>query len=325
MQVKYIGGFFELELPHGHGSWHPGAIALSTGRACVAAILQHVKPHTVYVPFYTCDALIRPMIEAGIGVKFYGLDKQLRPLQLRAPRRGELLIVINYFGLQTAMIRSLAKRFGDRLIADNSQAFFEKPGLGHWAFCSARKFFGVPDGAYLYSPEAMDIHPHANRASDIRHLVNRLVGRQQTGYRQVRLFEQKIDCRIRRMSPLSGRLLSAIDYMEVRRRRRENYNLLHRKLAKHNLLHCPLPAEATPFCYPLLRDRPIDRLLLARHRLYVPTLWEDVYRRQVGGFDWERKFAMRLLPLPIDQRYEPEDMEDALQRLRNVTNSGRVT
>ena len=316
--MKYIGGFLELELPGGSGSWHPNAIALSTGRACLAAILRHVKPRTVRMPFYLCDALLSPVLEAGIRLDFYHLDKQLRPVRLRAPGPGELLVAINYFGLQTAMIRTFVKRFGDRLVADYTQAFFEKPAAGQWAFYSARKFFGVPDGAYLYSAEAVDLHPPPNPASDIRHLVNRLVGRQQTGYRQVRRFEQKMDGSIRRMSVLSERLLSAIDYPEARRRRRENYLLLHRKLAKHNLFHAALPADATPFCYPLLLDRPIDRWLLARHRLYVPTLWEDVWRRRAPGFDVERKFARHLLPLPIDQRYGPENMVDALQRFQKV-------
>jgi hypothetical protein len=316
--VKYIGGFFELELPRARGGWHPNAIALSTGRACIAGILQHVRPRTVHMPFYTCDALIAPVLEAGIGLEFYHLDKQLRPARLRSPKRGELLIAINYFGLQTAVIRKFAERFGDRLVADNTQAFFERPASGHWAFCSARKFFGVPDGAYLYAAKRMDLHPPPNPASNIRHLVSRLVGRQQTGYRQVRRFEQKTDGRIRQMSVLSKRLLSAIDYAEVRRRRRENYLFLDRKFARYNLFDSTLPVDATPFCYPLLLDRSVDRGLLARHRLYVPTLWEDVFRRRGSDFAWERKFAMQLLPLPIDHRYRVEDMEGALQRFQKV-------
>jgi hypothetical protein len=316
--MKYIGGFLELELPRGQGSWHPDAIALSTGRACLAAILRHVKPRMVRMPFYLCDALLSPVLEAGIRLEFYRLDEQLRPVRLRTPGPGELLVAINYFGLQAAMIRTFADRFGDRLVADNTQAFFEKPAPGQWAFYSARKFFGVPDGAYLYSAEALDLRPLPNPTSDIRHLVNRLVGRQQTGYRQVRRFEQKMDGRIRRMSVLSERLLSAMDSPEARRRRRENYRFLHRKLAKHNLFDAALPADAIPFCYPLLLDRPIDRWLLARHRLYVPTLWEDVWRRRTPGFAVERRFARNLLPLPIDQRYGPENMEDALQRLQKV-------
>src|SRR5204862_7965516 len=115
-------------------------------------------------------------------------------------------------------------------------------------------------------------------------------------------------------------LLARVACVEGRRRGLKIYLFVHRSLAKHNFFHATLPADATPFCYPLLLDRPVDRRLLACHRLYVPTLWEEVPRRRGTGFDWERKFATQLLPLPIDHRYEPELMEDALERLQKVVN-----
>ncbi len=316
--MKHIGGYFELDLPRGRGGWHSGALALSTGRACMAAILQHERPRKVRLPFYMCDALLMPMREAGIAVEFYALDKRLEPLELEAPKPGELMVAVNYFGLQSTLITSLSERFGRRLVADHSQAFFDKPDPGHWSFCSARKFFGVPDGAYLYAPEVVDIRPLPNPQSDIRHLVSRLIGRQQTGYRQVRRHERKIDCQIRTISALSERLLSAVDYADARRRRRENYLALHRLLAEENLFDAALPGDTTPCCYPMLLSHPIDRAALARDRLYVPTLWEDVVKRRAPGFDFERDFTARLLPMPVDHRYQPEDMEDAVRRLQKV-------
>src|SRR5205814_10687307 len=119
---------------------------------------------------------------------------------------------------------------------------------------------------------------------------------------------------------LAERCVSRVDSVGALGRRRGYYLLLHRSLANHNLFHATLPADATPFCYPLLLDRPVDRRLLACHRLYVPTLWEEVPRRRGTGFDWERKFATQLLPLPIDHCDEPEHMVDALHRRQNVVN-----
>jgi hypothetical protein len=321
--MKYIGGYFELELPRGRGGWHRESLALNTGRACMAAILQHECPRKVHLPFYMCDALLRPMQEAGVAVEFYALDARLQPVGLDGLDSDGLLVAVNYFGLLSATIAALAQRFGRRLVADHSQAFFERPEPGPWTFYSARKFFGVPDGAYLYAPEAIDIRPLPNPQSDIRHLVNRLIGRQQTGYQQVRRFEQRIDCRIRSISTLSERLLSAIDYEDARARRRHNYLALHARLAEDNLFDATLPAEATPFCYPLLLPHVVDRAALARHRLYVPTLWEDVMKHAAPGFDFERDFAARLLPLPVDHRYQPEDMADAVRRLQKVAKLGK--
>lgn len=315
----HIGGFFELQLPSGGGPWHPDALALSTGRACMAAILAHTRPRKVRVPFYTCDALLTPMRDANVAVEFYALDDRLRPVDLPPPVATELVVAINYFGLQRSLITELAERHGAGLVADNTQAFFDKPPPADWAFCSARKFFGVPDGAYLYAPEALELRPLPNPRSDIRHLVNRLVGRQQTGYWQVRRHEQRIDSRIRSMSRLSDRLLAAVDYEAAQQRRRVNYLALHRALGSHNQFDADLPAGATPFHYPLLLPDPTDRAVLARHRLYVPTLWEDVITRaSPRRFEFERSFASRLLPLPVDHRYTPADMEEVMRRLRKV-------
>jgi hypothetical protein len=166
-----------------------------------------------------------------------------------------------------------------------------------------------------YAPETLNISPLPNFRSDIRHLVNRLVGRQQTGYRQVRRSEQKFDCHIRNMSPLSERLLAGIDYEEASRRRRANYQIIHSFLANKNLFEASLPAGATPFFYPFLLSRPVDRAVIARERLYVPTLWPEVVERKATGFDFERKLVGRLLPLPIDHRYKPEHMAEAVRRL----------
>jgi hypothetical protein len=312
----YIGGFFELELSEGRGPWHPDAIALSTGRAALRAIVDETRLDRVWVPFYACDALLAPMREAGVPVELYAVDERLRPRDLPPPAERDLIVVINYFGLQSSLMKQLARRYGSNCVVDNAQAFFERPYGDHWAFCSARKFFGVPDGAYLYAPRPLDLEPPPNPKSDIRHLVNRLAGRQQTAYRQMQRFERQVDCRIRGISPLSARLLSAVDYKAVRRRRRENYLSLHAQLAAHNRFEAELPADATPFAYPLLLPEPVEREAVARQGLFVPTLWQDVIRRRSpSGFQFERDFAERLLPLPVDQRYGPVDMEDAVGRL----------
>lgn len=314
--MKHIGGFFELELPRSAETWHPRAIALSTGRACLAAILQHLRPRRIHMPFYACDAAFAPAREAGVPISFYALDACLRPADLPEPKQGELLLAVNYFGLNGDLMRRLAERFGRNFIADNSQAFFEKRYAGAWSFNSARKFFGVPDGAYLYAPEAMDIVPHPETQVEMRHLVNRLIGRQQVAYRLAAQHERTIDCSIRAMSRVSQQLLSGVDYRAAQKRRRQNYQALDALLGHRNGLRMPLPRSSTPYCYPLLLRKPIDKAELARRRLYIPTLWREVIDSRAKRFALERDFARRLIPLPIDHRYTVADMQDMVQRLR---------
>jgi hypothetical protein len=316
--MKHIGGFFELEIPQGSWPWHSNAIELNTGRACILAILQSVKPKRLHLPFYICDTVLRAVAAAGVTPVFYALNRQLRPVTLPHLEGDDMLFVVNYFGLQSEYTNQIGSPLGDRCIVDNTQAFFEPATPGCWTLYSARKFFGVPDGAYLYAPQAVSVKPRVRAKPDIRHLVNRLAGRQQTAYRQCRAYEANLAGNIRQMSLLSERLLSAYDYAAIRVRRRENYLALHDRLGAINRFDAGLNTTAAPMLYPLLGPEIADRAAIAKHRLYIPTTWQDVIDRKGGGFEFERAFAAHLLPLPIDQRYDKGDMEDLLTRLGPV-------
>ena len=315
-EPRYLGGFFELELPVDGESWHPEAVELGTGRSCVAAVVQHLRPQRAWLPFYICGAVEAAIREAGAELEFYALDERLEPVDLPPPTPGELVLAVNHFGLQGALMSRLAHRYGSRLVADNAQAFFERPEPGYWAFCSARKFFGVPDGAYLYTPEPVEIPVEPSRVPDVRHLVNRLIGRQRTAFRQFQNYELRLDSRVRAMSRLSKRLLHLVDYEVAQQRRRENYLALHSALRRHNRFHATLPEGAAPFCYPLVLETPPDRAAIAQRGLFVPTFWEEViHRPSPANFAFERSFAACLLPLPVDHRYTPSDMAAAVRRL----------
>ena len=69
-----IGGYFELELPHGQ-EFHSNAKALNSGRFCFEYLLRCRKYKKVYIPHYTCDSVIEPVIKLGIDYEFYHIDK----------------------------------------------------------------------------------------------------------------------------------------------------------------------------------------------------------------------------------------------------------
>ncbi|HSI14171.1 MAG TPA: hypothetical protein VK961_19135 [Chthoniobacter sp.] len=316
--MKHIGGFFELEIPKGSGPLHGDAIPLSTGRAAILATLLAKKPKRLHVPFYICNTVLEQAAIAGVAPVFYALDRELHAAPLPKVEADDMLLVVNYFGLQSAHSTRLGAQFGEQCIVDNTQAFFEPATAGCWTIYSARKYFGVPDGAYLYAPHTIEIDRRIPATPDVRHLLNRLAGRQQTAYRQCRAYEAGLSGDIREMSVISQRLLSAFDYPAASGRRRENFQELHKSLADVNQFSATMDATATPMCYPLLLPEVADRAAIAKHKLYIPTIWQDVIDRQSSSFPFERDFAARLLPLPIDQRYGLSDMRDLLRRLRRA-------
>ncbi len=62
--------------------------------------------------------------------------------------------------------------------------------------------------------------------------------------------------------------------------------------------------------YPLLVENGESiRRRLQRQKIYIPTLWPDVYDL-CGRDSTEYNLAQNILPLPVDQRYGPDDMEE---------------
>jgi hypothetical protein len=320
--MKHIGGYFELEVPHGRGPHHTDAIALTNGRACLRHALTVIAPRLVYLPYYTCNSLLEPIIAQGLSFEWYSVDDQLGPPEDLQIGRGEAILYINYFGLKGSAAHAIAARFGSAAIIDDTQAFFEKGYPGSWSFNSARKFFGVPDGAYLYAPGPVPKVARRNENARWEHLTARLMGQQEIGFRHFVANEAAVTSEVRGMSAGAERLLAGIDYDQAADRRRANYALYQAALGDLNQLSLSEITDAVPLCYPFLPPCRMDRALLYAQGIYPPTYWKDCLDRGEVGFDRERDVAVRLLPLPLDQRYDREDIDrviNAVQELMGVT------
>jgi hypothetical protein len=310
--VTAIGGFFELEPERCRGVWHKDAVALTSGRACFRAILERVRPSSVLVPFYICDAALAPLQLLQIPFDFYALTESLVPDVEKWPAAATVLYV-NYFGLQNRLANGFAEALGGQAVIDDTQSFFSREHGRAWSFNSARKFFGVPDGAYAYGPDLASVTPHeVNNDAPAAHLTTRMTGPQDVAYQQYLDSERRISSNVLAPSPLATRLLGGIAYEDARAVRRRNYEQLHARLSSKNGLHVDLAIDddVVPFCYPFLPPSPtsLHRLLWQRE-IYVPRLWPEVESREATGFGWERNLASRLLPLPIDQRYGSDAMD----------------
>lgn len=305
--MKIVGGFFELELNSSGKAFHQKACALWCGRACLSLIVQKLEPIKIYVPFYVCDTLLEPLIENHIEYVFYEIDENLEIKNLPFLAENELLIYVNYFGLKENYVEFLAKYYEQKLIVDNTQAFFSFEANAIW-FNSARKFFGVADGAYLsasFEFPAYDALPNAD--SSFEHLIDRLIENQDAAYQEFLVNEARFDSSLKKISVLSERILASVDYEAVRRKRRENFGAYEESFGKMNRLKLTLGDNETPFCYPLWLDGKIEKTLLHQQNIFVPTLWQDVLKRNKSGFEFEKTFAADLLALPCDQRYDRTD------------------
>ena len=311
-----IGGYFELELARFEGR-HEGGLALNSGRSCLAHVLDgNPGIRRVQLPLYTCDAVTEPLVARQIEVGFYGIDEKLEPNGDLEPAEDEMVIVNNYFGLTGRVCAALASELGDRLIIDCSQAWYAAPATGAHSFYTPRKFFGVPDGAFLHGPCATGGPSERDRSVDrSSHLLKRIDDGPEAGFADFQRNDASLMGQpVRRMSRLTERLLEGFDQEQARQRRCKNFSYLHDALGSMNELRiCEAPADG-PMVYPLLGAPPGTRERLHARRIFVATYWPNVLE-WADAASWEHRLARELLPLPIDQRYAEADMDKIIEAL----------
>ncbi len=316
--MKAIGGYFGLET--GQGSpLHREALRLNSARNGFEYILRARRYRRVYLPYYTCGVMFEAPRKLGVPVSLYGIDERLEPVSLPDLREDEAFVYTNYFGLKQDCVESLASRYGEQLIVDDAQAFFAPRLHGIDTIYSPRKFFGVPDGGYLYTEALWDeAFPQADSLQRMAHLLKRAATGPESGYADFRKAEASLDnAPVQRMSSLTSTLLEGCDYAFSARRRRENYLFLDRVLRSSNRLGLPLPDEAVPMVYPFFtEDRDVRKHLL-ENRIYVARYWDLSENGAAEGFGFESRLAEGMIPLPIDQRYGEEDMQRILDVIAN--------
>jgi len=312
-----IGGYFSLELPQ-YEEFHKDAIHLNTGRNCLEYILKTRKYKCVHIPYYTCEVILEPFTKLGIDYKFYHIDKNFDVVEKIKLDRGEALLYTNYFGLKQQYVEKLTERYGQNLIVDNTQAFFAPRIPSIDTFYTCRKFFGVPDGAYLYTDKPLDIDLEEDVSFDrTSHLLKRIDLSAEEGFSDFRKADDGLGCQpIRKMSKLTMRLMQSINYDDTVKIRRENFLYLSKHLATTNRLHLALGSDAVPMVYPYYTGQAGLRDKLIYNRIFVAKYWPNVIE-WTHPEDLEFQMVQNILPLPIDQRYDVADMDSIIHIINN--------
>ena len=312
-----IGGYFSLELPNGE-EYHKNAIRLNTGRNCLEYILKARGYKKVYLPYYICEVMLEPFKKLSIPYEFYHIDINFEIRDGFTLKTDEALLYVNYYGLKQRYVEQLAEKTGERLIIDNTQAFYAKPIAGIDTFYTCRKFFGVPDGAYLYINKLLDAEFEQDQSFDyFMFLTKRIDLGAEAGYGDFRnLSKHVMGQPIKIMSKLTQRMTQGIDYTSIAQQRRANYLQLHDALGKSNTLSAPLEEDAVPMVYPYFAPIKGLREKLMENKVFVARYWPNVLEWTTKD-DIEYLLAYQMQPLPIDQRYGEEEMNRIIEIIRN--------
>ncbi len=306
--MKEIGGYIEFE--HYHNEMlYSDAVKLNCGRRAISYLILSNRIKRIWLPKYTCSAVIEPCSKAGIEIEFYHIGENFA-LDIPNIDKEDWLYVINYFGqLDNYALHKIAEGH-ERTIIDNAQSYFQPPIEGVDTIYTCRKYFGVADGAILFTSHKKLIKELYNDESfdNMRFLMGRFERTASEFYQDNVYNNERFDNQpLMKMSLLTENLLHSLDYNFIKNTRTNNFKFLQSKFAKYNMLSLTTPRGA--YMYPLLiNNGDIIREKLQKEKIYIPTLWPDVFNI-CNENELEYHFAKNILPLPIDQRYTTKDME----------------
>ena len=318
-QIRAIGGYFELADKDCECSQMPvEGVALNTCRnALEYIILQLPDVKRVFIPYYTCEAVIEPLKRVHVEYVFYHINEHFEIAENLVLQEGDYIIANNYFGIKDAYISKLADKYGEKLIVDNAQALFAPVISGIKAAYSTRKFVGVADGGFAVGvPTELSLSCEIDDSSEHdSHLLIRKGKGAEAGFKDYQANERKLDNQpIKRMSPQTCAILSQIDYTAIIEKRRRNYQYLSKALGDKNQLQLPtIDSFTCPMVYPFMTEDDTLREKFIANKVFVATYWPNVLEWCEEG-DLEYKFAKSILPLIVDHRYD----ECAMKRLEQI-------
>lgn len=323
--MKEIGSFIELELPKGRELYagSAGIARLNIGRAAIWHAFRLTGASAIWIPYYQCESVREFLQRRGCVIKYYHQDKDFNPIDL-FPSLDEAVLLVNYFGIMSATRMSeLASKYS-RAIIDNCQAFFSDPIENAFSVYSARKFVGVPDGAYVIGKNAEKYqreYPQCYSSDTSAFLLQRIeYGCEGKGYESRNINEKRIDSEdAMRMSALTLALLDGADYAQNRQRRLENFRTAHSLLAGINCMDpCRyMDKDTVPMVYPLVveNDELLGKLLEAKH---FQGHWWAYITKELPEDTMEYWLSRYMIPITIDQRYDEDDIRYICSIVKSV-------
>ena len=323
-----IGGMFGLAepIPSAQGNTPPflteSSVLCANASSGIALLAARLTPIRVWLPSYLCGAVRAALGRCDAKTIFYELDYDLTMRSsawVGDVQRGDLIVVIDYFGYPCAVDCDEVRARGGWVLEDASQALLSGHVGRHADFVvfSPRKFLGVPDGGILVTK---DLAIAALRDVPERWWLKALAAA--TGRRDFDLhgganhwFKLFQEIEANRpigsyaMSQLSRLLLvNCFDYRAIAKRRIANYRRLSQTLSDVALFPS-LPSGVVPLGFPIrVRNRRSVLQSLFNEQIFPPVHW-PLHGVVPKVFKDSHRLARNIMTLPCDQRYDYRDMD----------------
>lgn len=315
MNQNEIGGFIEFE--HFSGKeYHKNCVCLNSGVSCLSYLIKVYNIKTIYLPYYLCDSIKEVCEKNNVTYYYYNISKDFKPIFPENFVKDSWFYFVNFYSqFSNFYIKRISRKINN-LIVDNVQSFFQKPVKNIPTIYTCRKYFGVPNGAYLYTPKLLnEVLEKDYSYNKLEYLIGRFEKSANEFYQKYIEHEEEFrNTPILQMSSFTRNLLCVINYRKSLFIRKINFLYLNAKLWKINKLKLH---RVSSFMYPLfIENGCLIRKKLQTKKIYLPTLWPNVLI-DCDTESIEYKYTNNILLIPIDQRYGIEEMKYIIKEIKN--------
>lgn len=312
---------------------------LSTGRSAIRFVIETIekrKPglkRVAVLPSFTCNTVSEPFHKSEYAVFYYPVEKDLRTtsdaiLQTAIENDATIVLFHRYFGFDTLdgqvdKMCEILHELGKYTIEDCTQCLYSDIHRSKCDFVvgSIRKWTGTPDGGFAVcregkffgKPQKTDVQLEKAKVeasfAKYRYIFDH-EGEKSEMLAMYRHAEDILDnqTKIYAISTTSVKVQSNLDIDNLKRKRRENFKLLENIMNSRVKTVFWLNNQEVPLYFPIIVD---DRSALQKHlvdnAIYAPVVWpkDELQPMQCEGAEYLYK---HLLCIPIDQRYNQDDM-----------------
>ena len=329
-------GYFISFEKYGHCTW------LRSGREALYLVALNLNPDKsqpiILMPAYCCHSMVDPFVNAGWRILYYQLYDDLKvDLQnlfaLLMSKRPRAVLTMNFYGSAStrAAIDTIKTEFPECICIED---------FSHCTFCisdiyneqvdyyvtSIRKSVGVCDGSVIISKASLDDSIVEDKETvfmasrrDCQKLKAKYTYSQDAAqknifYTELRKQEGELDnfTGVHRISSTGKDMLKVLNGSMIRYARQQNMkhilNLVSGKVESIPGIEKCL--SGAPFSLPILvKNRDEVQQNLAKRGVYAPVLW-PICDEARAICSVSARMADEMLSIPIDQRYNYDDIEN---------------
>lgn len=303
------------------------------GRSALQAVIYELKEcHTVAMPSWCCDSMVKPFIDAGMNVCFYPVYWQCGLIQEMC-LDCDVLFIMDYFGYTSSEID--LSTYKGIVIRDLTHSIFSKSySDADYYFGSLRKWCGIWSGGYSWTKDNHAIHMEQTKEFDYfvlrqkamrlkRRYINSYVDNKERGVKNkdyLEIYNEAENCLedigIASAAVRDIWLARQLDNDYIKMRRRDNAEILQRAFPDWLIFSDIKPSDCPMFVPILVPDGKRNALqrYLSENEIYCPVHW-PVSRYHKLNEKTELLYRDEI-SLVCDQRYKVDDMYRMVETIR---------